>query len=107
MGMRLHVATKYQVEYSDIEFFNWKQGEFAALLEAVGICVDPSEDSSRFDFDKDDMEMLIREVRTSDNDKVLKAVEAMGESRENIADKLQQLLDAAEPNDTYVHLRFL
>lgn len=107
MGMRLHVATKYQIEYSDIEFFNWKQMEFADLLEAVGICVDSSEDSSRFDFDKDDMEMLIREVRTSDNDKVLKAVEAMGESRENIADKLHQLLDAAEPNDTYVHLRFL
>ena len=55
MGMRLHVATKYQVEYSDIEFFNWKQLEFADLLEAVGICVDPSEDSSRFDFDKDDI----------------------------------------------------
>lgn len=107
MGMRLHVATKYQIEYSDIEFFNWKQMEFADLLEAVGICVDPSEDSSRFDFDKDDMEMLIREVRTSDNDKVLKAVEAMDESREKLADKLQQLLDAAEPNDNYVHLRFL
>ena len=107
MGMRLHVATRYQVEFSDIEFFNWKQMEFADLLEAVDICVDPSEDTSRFDFDKDDMEMLIREVRTSDNNKVLKAVEAMGESRENVADKLQQLLDAAEPNDNYVHLRFL
>ena len=51
MGMRLHVATKYQIEYSDIEFFNWKQLKFADLLEVVGICVDPSEDSSRFDFD--------------------------------------------------------
>ena len=107
MGMRLHVATKYQIEYSDIEFFNWKQLEFADLLEAVGICVDPCEDTSRFDFDKEDMEMLIREVLTSDNDKVLKAVEAMGESRENIAGKLQQLLDAAEPNNNYIHLRFL
>ena len=107
MGMRLHVATKYQIEYSDIEFFNWKQMEFADLLEAVGICVDPSEYSTRFDIDKHDLEMLIREVRTSDNDKVLKAVEAMDESREKLADKLQQLLDAAEPNDNYVHLRFL
>lgn len=105
--MRLHVATKYQVEYSDIEFFNWKQGEFADLLEAVGICVDPSEDSTRFDFDKDDMEMLIREVRTSNDGKVLRAIEAMDEGREKIADELQQLFDAAEPNDTYVHLRFL
>ena len=105
--MRLHVATKYQIEYSDIEFFNWKQLKFADLLEVVGICVDPSEDSSRFDFDKDDMEMLIHEVLTSDNDKVLKAVEAMRESRENIADKLLQLLDASEPKDNYIHLRFL
>ena len=107
MGMRLHVATKYQVEYSDIEFFNWKQMEFADLLEVVGICVDPSEDSTRFDFDKDDMEMLIREVRTSNDGKVLRAIEAMDESREKLADELQQLLDAAEPNDTYVHQRFL
>lgn len=107
MGMRLHVATKYQVEYSDIEFFNWKQMEFADLLEVVGICVDPSEDSTRFDFDKDDMEMLIREVRTSNDGKVLRAIEAMDESREKLADELQQLLDAAEPNDAYVHLRFL
>lgn len=107
MGMRLHVATKYRVEYSDIEFFNWKQLEFAELLKAVGICVDPSEDSSRFDFDKEDMEMLIREIRTSNDIKVLKAVEAMGESREKLADNLQQLLDAAEPYDNYIHLRFL
>lgn len=107
MGMRLHVATKYQVEYSDIEFFNWKQMEFADLLEVVGICVDPSEDSTRFDFDKDDMEMLIREVRTSNDGKVLRAIEAMDEGREKLADKLQQLLDAAEPNDNCVHLRLL
>lgn len=107
MGMRLHVATKYQVEYSDIEFFNWKQLEFAELLKAVGICVDPSEASSRFDFDKDDMVMLIREIRTSNNAKVIQAIEAMGEGREKLADEIQQLLDAAEPNDTYVHLSFL
>lgn len=107
MGMRLHVATKYQVEYSDIEFFNWKQLEFAELLKVVAICVDPREDTSRFDFDKEDMEMLIREVRTSNDGKVLRAIEAMDESREKLADKLQQLLDAAEPNDNYVHLRFL
>lgn len=104
MGMRLHVATKYHVEYSDIEFFNWKQVEFADLLDAVGICVDTSENSGRFDFDKEDMEMLIREIRTSCDNKVLQAME---ENRETIADNLQQLLDEAEPNDSYIHLRFL
>lgn len=107
MGMRLHVATKYQVEYSDIEFFNWKQLEFADLLEALCICVDPSEDTSRFDFDKDDMKMLIRKVRTSDDTNVLQAIETMGEGRDKLADELQQLLDAADPNDNYIHLRFL
>ena len=90
-------------------FKEWMKDVTSFILHTIGNihCEAPHVITLSEFCDKDDMEMLIREVRTSDNNKVLKAVEAMGESRENVADKLQQLLDAAEPNDNYVHLRFL
>lgn len=107
MGMRLHVATKYRVEYSDIEAFNWKQSEFAYLLDAVGIQYISDYEWTTFDFFFEDMERLIETVRTSDDAKVANAINDFDMPRKEIVDTLEQLLIVADKNDEIVHLKFL
>lgn len=99
MGMRLHVATKYRVEYSDIEAFNWKQSEFANLLDAVGIQYISDYEWTTFELFQEDMERLIEVIRTSKDEKVLDAIKDFEESRMQIADTLEQLLIAADKNN--------
>lgn len=107
MGMRLHVASTYRVEYADIEAFNWKQREFADLLEAAGIQYLSDYEWTTFEFFREDMERLIAIVRKSENVKVVHAVGEFDESRQQIADILQQMFDAADEKETLVHLKFL
>ena len=107
MGMRLHVATKYQIEYSDIEFFNWKQSEFANLLDAVCIQYISDYEWTTFEFFREDMERLIEAVRTSDDAKVANAINDFEMSRDEITDALNQLLKVADPKDEIIHLKFL
>lgn len=107
MGMRLHVATKYRVEYSDIEAFNWKQSEFANLLDAVGIQYISDYEWTTFELFQEDMERLIEVIRTSKDEKVLDAIKDFEESRMQIADTLEQLLIAADKNNSLIHLKFL
>ena len=107
MGMRLHVATKYRVEYSDIEAFNWKQSEFANLLDAVGIQYISDYEWTTFELFQEDMERLIEVIRTSKDEKVLDAIKDFEESRMQIADTLVQLLIAADKNNSLIHLKFL
>lgn len=105
--MRLHVATKYRVEYSDIEAFNWKQSEFANLLDAVGIQYISDYEWTTFELFQEDMERLIEVIRTSKDEKVLDAIKDFEESRMQIADTLEQLLIAADKNNSLIHLKFL
>ena len=107
MGMRLHVATKYRVEYSDIEAFNWKQSEFANLLDAVGIQYISDYEWTTFELFQEDMERLIEVIRASKDEKVLDAIKDFEESRMQIADTLEQLLIAADKNNSLIHLKFL
>lgn len=107
MGMRLHVATKYRVEYSDFEAFNWKQSEFANLLDAVGIQYISDYEWTTFELFQEDMERLIEVIRTSKDEKVLDAIKDFEESRMQIADTLEQLLIAADKNNSLIHLKFL
>ena len=107
MGMRLHVATKYRVEYSDIEAFNWKQSEFANLLDAVGIQYISDYEWTTFELFQEDMERLIEVIRTSKDEKVLDAIKDFEESRMQIADTLEQLLIVADKNNSLIHLKFL
>lgn len=107
MGMRLHVASTYRVEYADIEAFNWKQREFADLLEAAGIQYLSDYEWTTFEFFREDMERLIAIVRESEDLKVIEAVGEFEESRLQIADTLQQMLNAADENETLIHLKFL
>lgn len=37
MGKRLHIARKYEVEWSDSAHFNWKISEFHDLLDALDV----------------------------------------------------------------------
>ncbi len=105
--MRLHVATKYKVEYSDIEAFNWKQSEFADLLDSVGIQYVSDYEWTTFEFFHEDMKRLIKAVQISEDPKVLNAINDFEEPREKIADTLEQLLKVADKNDELIHLKFL
>lgn len=107
MGMRLHVATKYRVEYSDFEAFNWKQSEFANLLDAVGIQYISDYEWTTFEFFREDMERLIEAVRTSGGAMVANAINDFEMPREEIALSLKQLLEVADKNDEIIHLKFL
>lgn len=107
MGMRLHVASTYRVEYADIEAFNWKQSEFAELLEAVGIQYLSDYEWTTFEFFREDMERLISAVRESEDVKVIHVLGKFEESRIQIADTLQQMLNVADEKETLIHLKFL
>lgn len=112
MGHRLHVATKYNVEYSCGSCFNYKVEEFHHLLLICGADFTGESYDDEFEVSKNDWKKAIQKLKdidSLDEDECMELVEAYentGESLEEIIREMEYFLDKAEPADDYLHLCF-
>lgn len=112
MGYRLHVCKKYDVQYANIEDFNWKAAEIEELfcLLAPDDYNGPYEDSG-FDIDKgvfDEMlNVLVNYPDDNDRPQVFELCKKLGyPNPTDLAKRLKEFSDAADPNNDYVHFEF-
>lgn len=67
MGNRLYVAKKYQVEYADLEAFNYKCFELYKLLEACNVHYTGEFCNSSFEVSKKDWKKMIAMINSLDS----------------------------------------
>lgn len=112
MGYRLHVASRYDVEYSGYDAFNHKCEEFHSLLSVCGADYTGESWDSEFEVSKDDWKKVIAKLQNIDEldeDECMDIVEAyenMEEPLEDIISVMQRFLEKSEPNDNFMHLAF-
>ena len=115
MGKRIHVAKRYEVEFGSAANLNWKQDEFISVLEQLGcsVCRYDNEDYSAGDFEvsaeeykkaMDDMKAYIHDPEGYEEcDDLRDAIEATGETAEELLTIMQGYYDEADKHDGYLH----
>ena len=112
MGNRLHVAKKYQVEYAPIEAFNWKIEEFHCLLDALDVDYTGDTYDEDFEVDKENWQSGLEKLKhleslsQDEQDTINHALEDLRYKRKEVIDLFKAYLEAAEPNDYYMHFSF-
>lgn len=118
MGFRLHVATTYNVSYSDSPSgLNWEQYEFGKLLEALGVSYYPDNDGwgvpNDFECPEDEWREGIKILRelpnVSNEDLDAETIKSCCDdfdnySVEEIANFMEECLEKADKRDGYLHL---
>lgn len=109
MGVRLHVARTYKVEFADSQFFNWQIEEINNLIKnhCENSCFSYNDDycnSDSFEVDKDDLIKLIEwlkicsvEEYETENKKLSKEY-----TKDEVAKNLNYCLEHSDPENDYV-----
>ena len=112
MGKRLHIATKYECEWSDMTAFNCKTEEFHDLLSALDVSYTGESWDDEFEVSKDDWQKGIDTLREYDSlddeamndiDEALKALEC---EREKVLKIMEQFMEQSAPNWGYIECSF-
>lgn len=113
MGNRLHIAKIYEVKYADISDFNYKSDtlyQLFSLLQVENFW--ESDNNDDFEIPRDDFDEKLDYLRNlPDNDpnreEILSLCEQLGYPRpQDLADRLQEFVDASDPRDEYLHFSF-
>ena len=112
MGKRLHIATKYECEWSDMTAFNWKIEEFHDLLSALNVSYTGESWDDEFEVSKDDWQRGIDTLREYDSldddarndiDEALNALECV---REEVLKIMEKFMEQSAPNWGYIECSF-
>ena len=112
MGHRLHVASKYKVEYALGDGFNYKVSEFHDLLASLGAVYTGDSWDDDFEVSKSDWQQAIDKLKTLDSldiderndiESCLKELEC---NTAEVIGKMEYYLQVAEPDSDYLHLSF-
>ena len=112
MGHRLHVASKYKVEYALGDGFNYKVSEFHDLLASLGAEYSGDSWGDDFEVSKSDWQQAIDKLKTldaldiderNDIESYLKELEC---NIDEVITKMEYYLRVAEPDSNYLHLSF-
>ena len=112
MGKRLHIARRYDVEWADSAYFNWKIEEFHNLLSALGMYYTGEPWDDEFDVSKEDWRMGIDTLRNydsldaDDRKTIDEALEALEYGREEVLQIMEHLMNQAEPDWNYIVCSF-
>lgn len=113
MGHRLHVAKKYDVQYSLGDAFNYKTSEFHDLLSALGADYSGETWDDDFEVSKDDWQKAIDKLKTldalNDDDEKFCIMECLSEMEcetDEIIERMEYFLREADPGSDYLHLSF-
>ena len=112
MGKRLHIAKKYEVEWSDSAHFNWKISEFHDLLDALDVYYTGETWDDDFEVSKEDWQKGIDTLRSYDKldadaqETIDKALEALEYEREELIRIMEQFMEQSAPNWSYIECCF-
>lgn len=117
MSRKLHVATTYKVEWSDMSAFNYKSYEFRILLNELNVgvssmCSTDDDDYLDFEVTKEDWEKAIKQLEYLNfvpeprRVAIKEQLKDLGVTVKEAAKLFKQLFDIAEPNDTWLHFSF-
>lgn len=110
MGHRLHVAKKYDIEYSSIENFNREVEEFHDLLTALDITYSGDECDDDFEVNKEEWQEGIEKLKNLgeqiDEEKIRKALDRLNEDLPETITYMQLFLDKSYQDDDFMHLSF-
>lgn len=114
MCYRLHVCKKYDVQYANIEDFNWKSEQihhlFKHLLEMESYWW--SEDDEDIGVSRDEFLEKISYLRSLPADaphrnEILGLCAELGyPNPADLASRLKEFADAADPSNDYIHFEF-
>lgn len=113
MGYRLHVCKKYDVQYADIADFNWKSetvSRLFSLLQMENFWEDDNNDDFEI-YKPDFLEKIsyLKSLPSSDENyqDILALCDALGyPNPADLAARLKEFADAADPSDDYIHFSF-
>ena len=112
MGYRLHVATKYDVNYSIGDAFNHKCEEFHDLLTACGASFTGDSYDDEFEVGRDEWNATIEKLKNLaslddiERDRIQTALKWMDDSVEEIVSAMEAFEHTADPNNNFLHLAF-
>ena len=110
MGHRLHVAKKYEIEYSSIESFNHEVEEFHNLLSVLGISYTGDSCDDDFEVYKDEWSKGIEKLKNLseqiDEYQISKALDKLNEGADDIIDFMEQCLVESDKSSDYMFLSF-
>ena len=112
MGKRLHVGTKYEVEWSDSAHFNWKIEEFHDLLSALDVSYTGESWDDEFEVTKEEWQKGIDTLRSYDTldddakNRIDEALEALESGREEVIEIMEHFYEQSAPNWCYIECSF-
>ena len=112
MGLRLHVAKKYEIEYSYSFGFNYKVVEFHNLLTALDISYNGESWDDDVEVNKEDFRQGLDKLKTYDKldagekTEIDEALSELDEPVEKIIEIMEKLLIVSDQENEYMLLSF-
>lgn len=112
MGQRLHVAKKYEIEYSSSFGFNYKVVEFHNLLTALDISYNGESWDDAVEVNREDFRQGLEKLKSYDKlnaevrTKIDEALNELDEPVEKIIEIMEKLLTESDQENEYMLLAF-
>ena len=112
MGQKLHVARKYEIEYSSSFGFNYKVVEFHNLLTALGISYNGESWDDDIEVNRDDFKQGLDKLKSYDKldeeerTKIDETLSEIDEPVEEIIEIMERLLTESDQKNEYMLLAF-
>lgn len=112
MGHRLHVAKKYEVEYTLADNFNYEVEEFHDLLSSLDVTYTGDSYDDQFDVSKEEWKKGIDKLKnlsnleTEERKEIESALEKLEEPLAEIIEFMELLLEEADQNHEFMVLSF-
>lgn len=112
MGHRLHVAKKYEIEYSSSFGFNYKVVEFHNLLTALRISYNGESWDDDVEVNREDFIHGLENLKSYDKldagerTEIDEALSELGEPVERIIEIMERLLTESDQKNEYMLLSF-
>lgn len=112
MGHRLHVAKKYEIEYSSSFGLNYKVVEFHHLLTSLDISYNGESWDDDVEVYRDDLKQGLKKLKYYDTldagekAEIDKALRELGEPVEGIIEIMERILNESDQENEYMLLSF-
>lgn len=112
MGLRLHVAKKYEIEYSSSFGFNYKVVEFHNLLTALGISYNGESWDDDVEVNRENFRQGLDKLKAYDKldagekAEIDEALSEIDEPVEEIIEIMEKLLTESDQKNEYMLLSF-
>lgn len=112
MGQRLHVAKKYEIEYSSSFGFNYKVVEFHNLLTALGISYNGETYDDDIEVNREYFRQGLEKLKSYDKldagqrTEIDEALNELDEPIEEIIEIMERLLIESDQRNEYMLLAF-